>query len=160
MTVAPVDDQALGAILRGQPPDLLARWAPDTTGCCYVRLCQAVLSATERPRVLSGAVRASSRDSERQAVDALIELQAEIKFVRLRHLGPAIGRLRERHSLNLFAGEALAAANHLGADVFLSAPPLRLEHGLAVEGRTRARLPVTAGHARHGPCAAIVNVRS
>ncbi len=34
------------------------------------------------------------------------EVPAEIELVSLRRLGPAIGRLRERHSLNLLAGEA------------------------------------------------------
>ncbi len=41
--------------------------------------------------------------------------------------GRPYGRLRERNLLNPLAGEALAAANHLGADVVLSAPSPRLE---------------------------------
>lgn len=45
-----VDDQWLGAILRGEPPPM-----PDddvfTTGYWYVRLCQAVLNAGDRTGV-------------------------------------------------------------------------------------------------------------
>ncbi len=112
-----------------------------TSGCWYVRLCQAVLSAAGRPGVLSGPFEHLPDARRRQAVDALIELPAEIELVSLRLLAPAIGRLRDRHSLNLLAGEAVAAANHLGADVFLSAPSPTLERALAAEKRTWTRLP-------------------
>ena len=141
MTVALIDDQALGAVLRGEAPAPLAGRALATTGCWYVRLCQAVLSATERPGVLSGPFEELPEAHRSRAFDALVELPVQIDLVSLRHLGPAIGRLRQRHSLNLLAGEAVAAANHLDADVFLSAPSPMLEKALAIEGRTWARLP-------------------
>lgn len=141
MTVALIDDQALGAVLRGEVPAPLAGLVLATTGCWYVRLCQAVLSASERPGVLSGAFGELPEAHRSRAVDALVELPLEIELLSLRHLGPAIGRLRQRHSLNLLAGEAVAAANQLGADVFLSTPSPMLEKALAVEGRTWARLP-------------------
>ncbi len=141
MTVALIDDQALGAVLHGETLSLLAGRALATTGCWYVRLCQAVLAATGRPGVLSGPFEQLPEARRRQAVEALIELPAEVELLSLRHLGPAIGRLRQRHSLNLLAGEALAAANHLGADVFLSAPSPNLEQALMAEGRRWTRLP-------------------
>lgn len=141
MTVALIDDQALGAVLRGEPPGPLAGRALATTGGWYVRLCQAVLSATERPGVLSRPFEELPEAHRRRAVDALIELPVQIQLLSLRDLGPAIGRLRQRHSLNMLAGEAVAAANRLGADVFLSAPSPMLENALVIEGRTWARLP-------------------
>jgi hypothetical protein len=141
VTVALVDDQALGAVLRGEVPSLLTGRSLATTGCWYVRLCQAVLAATGRPGVLSGPFEQLPEARRRQAVEALIELPAEVELLSLRHLGPAIGRLRQRHPLNLLAGEAVAAANHLGADVFLSAPSPNLEQALEAEGRGWTRLP-------------------
>lgn len=141
MNVALVDDQALSAILRGEAPAVLARRSIATTGCWYVRLCQAVLAATARPGVLYGSFERLPEPQRRRAVEALIELPTEIDLVSLRLLGPVIGRLRHQHSLNLLAGEAVAAANHLDADVFLSAPSPLLEQALAVEGRTWSRLP-------------------
>ncbi len=140
MTVALLDDQALGAVLRDERPAPLAGRDLATTGCWYVRLCQAVLTASERAGVLSRPFEELPEAHRCRAVDALVELPAHIELVSLRHLGPAIGRLRARHSLNLLAGEAVAAANHLGADVFLSAPSPRLEEALAGEGRSWARL--------------------
>jgi len=105
-----------------------------------VRLCQAVLSVSERPGVLWRPFEELLEAHRHQAVEALVALPVQIELVSLRHLGPAIGGLRERHSLNLLAGEAVAAAKHLDADVFLSAPSPMLEQALAVEGRTWARL--------------------
>ncbi|MGH9152458.1 MAG: hypothetical protein ACRD03_08695 [Acidimicrobiales bacterium] len=140
MTVALIDDEVLGAVLRGERPAVLAGHDLATTGCWYVRLCQAVLSASERTGVLSRPFEGLPEAHRRRAFDALVELPSHIELLSLRHLGPAIGRLRERHSLNLLAGEAVAAANHLGADVVLSAPAPRLEEALAAEGRPWARL--------------------
>ena len=100
-----------------------------------------MLSATERPGVLSRPFEELPEAHRRRAVVALVELPRHIELLSLRDLGPAIGRLRQRHSLNLLAGEAVAAANHLDADVFLSAPSPMLENALAIDGRTWARLP-------------------
>jgi len=76
-----------------------------------------------------------------RAINSLIELPDEIELLSLRHLGPVIGRLRSRHSLNLLAAEALAAATALEADVFLSAPSPKLEVAIVAEGRRWNRLP-------------------
>jgi len=129
-----VDDRVLSGLLRGEPPPL-----PEepvyTTGCWYVRLCQATLSSTVSgtlsgtfaelpPRLLPG------------ALFSLLELPDEIGLLSLRTLAPLIGQLRTRHRrLNLLSVEALAAALYLHADVYLltSSPPL--QEALAAEGR-------------------------
>jgi hypothetical protein len=129
-----VDDQLLGEILRGNAPP-----RPDaeifTTGYWYVRLCQAVLSASERTGVLSAPFESLPAEARARAVQALLELPDRIGLLSLRHLGPLIGRLRQRHNLNILGMEALAAATRLEADVFLSAPSPRLEGALQAEGR-------------------------
>lgn len=63
-----------------------------------------------------------------------MELPQSVGLVSLRDLAPRIGSLRNEHSLNLLGIEALAAAKHLGADVFLSARSPRLEASLQREG--------------------------
>lgn len=128
-----VDDQLLSAVLRGtEPPD------PDgevfTTGHWYVRLCMAVLSAGDRTGVLSGPFAALAAGDRERATRSLIELPDSIGLLSLRVLAPTIGRLRPRHELNILGMEALAAAEHLRADVYLSAPSPRLEAALEAEG--------------------------
>lgn len=128
-----VDDQLLSELLRGgQPP------RPDeavyTTGYWYVRLCQAVLGASERTGALSQPFAGQPVSIREQAVRKLLELPDEIGLVSLRTLGPLIARHRGCHRLNALGSEALAAAAHLGADVFLSAPSPRLADALRAEG--------------------------
>lgn len=129
-----VDDQLLGQILRGGAPP-----TPDaeifTTGCWYVRLCQAVLAAAEPTGVLPAPFEALPPDARARAVQALLELPDTIGLLSLRELGPLIGQLRKRHTLNILGMEALAAATRLEADVFLSAPWPHLERALQAEGR-------------------------
>ena len=69
-----------------------------------------------------------------QAIRKLLELPDEIGLVSLRTLGPLMARHRRRHRLNALGTEALAAAAHLGAGVFLSVPSPRLEDALRAEG--------------------------
>lgn len=134
-----VDDQHLGTILRGHSPtDPEARIF--TTGCWYVRLCQAVLIATARPGKLSGPFLDLPEPARSRAVDALLALPEEIGLVSLRDLGPSIGGLRSRHQLNILSLEALAAAIHLKARVHLSAESPKLVSALEAE-----RLTVTVG---------------
>jgi hypothetical protein len=66
----------------------------------------------------------------------LLELPDEIGLVSLRELAPVIGQLRARHELNILGMEVLAAAVHLQADVYLSAPSPRLEESLRSEARS------------------------
>jgi hypothetical protein len=69
----------------------------------------------------------------------LLELPDQIGLVSLRELAPLIGQLRKRHDLNILGIEILAAAIHLEADVYLSAPSPRLQEALTRESR-RARI--------------------
>jgi len=127
-----VDDRQLGAILRGEH-------APDpeadvfTTGYWYVRLCQAVLAAASRPGKLSGPFVNLPEPTRSRAIDALLVLPVDIGLVSLRDLGPVIGRLRARHQLNILGMEALAAARHLDAHVYLSSTSPKLEAAIAAE---------------------------
>ena len=129
-----VDDQLLGAVLRGSPPPL-----PDdplfTTGYFYVRLCQAVLSSNTAAGVLSSPFTSLSEELRDRATSALLELPEEIGLVSLRELAPVIGWLRARHDLNILGMEVLAAAVYLEADVYLSASSPRLVDALRREGR-------------------------
>ena len=128
-----IDDQILGSLLRGGDPPRPAE-AVYTTGYWYVRLCQAVLSASGRDGALSRSFGGYPRDFRDLAIQRLLELPDEIGMESLRTLAPLMGDLRRRHSLNVLGTEALAAAVHLNADVFLSAPSPRLEQALRVEG--------------------------
>ncbi|MGH9185508.1 MAG: hypothetical protein ACRD0U_06815 [Acidimicrobiales bacterium] len=129
-----VDDQLLGRILRGdEPPKRDAEIF--TTGYWYMRLCQAVLGASDRTGVLSAPFAALRPDARARALRGLLELPDTIGLLSLRELGPLIGQLRERHDLNILGMEALAAATRLEAEVFLSAPSPRLEGALQAEGR-------------------------
>ena len=128
-----VDDQWLGRILRdGQPAELPGDIF--TTGCWYVRLCQAVLRADARPGRLSGPFRDLPEVRREQAIRAVLALPSSIGLLSLRDLAPLMGQLRQHHDLNLLGSEALAAAVHLGASVHLSAPAPRLMDALGQEG--------------------------
>ena len=133
MTVALIDDQLLGQILRGRTPRSLAAKELYTTGYWYVRLCQAVLGANERTGVLSRPFAELAPHLRDKALQAVLDLPEGIGLLSLRQLGPAIAQLRQRHQLNILGMEALAAASHLGAQVFLSAPSPLLESALKTE---------------------------
>ena len=127
-----VDDQILGSLLRGREPPSPGE-PVFTTGYWYVRLCQAVMNASDRIGVLSGPFAAQPPSIRRQAVSRLLELPQDIGLVSLRTLGPLMGGLRRRHRLNLLGTEALAAAIHLQADVFLASESPQLEDALHAE---------------------------
>ena len=134
MTVALIDDQLLGAVLRGQPPRVLAAKELYTTGYWYVRLCQAVLGAQERTGVLSRPFAELPDELRERALAAVLELPPDIGLISLRELGPTIAQLRQHHQLNNLSIEALAAATRLRADVHLSAPSPQLEQALRSAG--------------------------
>jgi hypothetical protein len=133
VTVALIDDQLLGQVLRGRTPKSLVARELYTTGYWYVRLCQAALSANERTGVLSRPFAELSPALRDKALRAVLDLPDNIGMVSLRELGPTIAELRQRHQLNILGIEALAAASLLGAHVFLSAPSPMLESALAAE---------------------------
>ncbi|HPU39572.1 MAG TPA: hypothetical protein PLS63_08360 [Microthrixaceae bacterium] len=130
-----VDDQLLGQILRGaDPPDPTAKVY--TTGYWYVRVCQAVLTASGRPGSLSAPFLGLPAGTRERTIQTLLELPPWIGLLSLRDLGPGIGRLRSEHRLNILGIEALAAAVALEAHVHLSAPSPKLQEALEAEGRT------------------------
>ena len=129
-----VDDRVLSGLLRGVSPP-----HPDesvyTTGCWYVRLCQAALSSP-----ISGALSGSFTELPPRllpgALQTLLELPDDIGLVSLRTLAPLIGQLRTRHrKINLLSVEALAAALYLNADVYLLTPSPPLQEAFFAEGR-------------------------
>ena len=143
MTIALIDDQILGHVLRGRTPRSLAAKDLFTTGHWYVRLCQAVFRSDQRTGLRSRPFADLSTELRERAVNAVLELPAEIGLISLRDLAPSIASLRERHRLNILGVEALAAAGQLGATVFLSAPSPQLESALRDE-----RLKVTIARAK------------
>ena len=142
MTVALIDDQMLGAVLRGQRPRVLASKEIYTTGYWYVRLCQAALGVQERTGVLSGPFVELPEELRQRALAAVLELPDEIGMLSLRELGPTIAALRSRHQLNILSIEALAAAARLNAQVYLSASSPQLEQALrSTNLKVRVRPP-------------------
>ena len=105
-----------------------------TTGYWYVRLCQAVLEASDRTGALATPFARLEPPQNRLAIERLLELPANIGLLSLRDLAPSIGQLRRSHDLNALGRGALAAAVALQADVFLSAPSPRLDAALQNEG--------------------------
>jgi hypothetical protein len=129
-----IDDQLLGSVLRGNSPPR-RRVDVFTTGCWYVRLCQAVLSSDSSTGILSAPFNSLPTPTRDRAIGALMELPDDVGLVSLRELAPIIGQLRNRHDLNILGMEVLAAAVHLKADVYLSAPSPRLQEALIIELR-------------------------
>lgn len=135
MTVALVDDAILGTILRGAPPAEIADGAEVfTTGCWYVRLCQAVLRGDEARGQLSRPFHDQPPGLRERALDAALVLPPTVGLVSMRELGRSMGRLRRSAALNLLGVEALAAAAHLEAVVHLSVPSPPLQRELADRG--------------------------
>jgi hypothetical protein len=130
VTVALIDDQMLGAVLRGERPRALVSKEIYTTGYWYVRLCQAVLGAQERTGALSGPFVELPEELRVRALAAVLELPDKIGLLSLRELGPTIAELRRDHQLNILSIEALAAATRLEAHVYLSASSPQLEKAL------------------------------
>ena len=131
MTIALVDDQILSQILRKRVPRILVSKTIFTTGYWYVRLCQAVLNANDRMGVLSRPLAELPTPLRDRAIQTVLELPDEIGIVSLRDLAPSIAGLRRDHQLNILTIEALAAAIHLDAQVYLSAPSPLLEQALS-----------------------------
>ena len=129
-----VDDRLLVGLLAGGDPPR-PREPVWTTGYWYVRLCRAVVGSTGAAGVLSASFAALPEALRVRALRALLELPAEIGLESLRNLAPLIGQLSRRHRLNALGIEVLAAAVHLEADVYLSAPAPRLEAALRAEDR-------------------------
>ncbi|MCY3952744.1 MAG: hypothetical protein OXG69_09385 [bacterium] len=129
-----VDDRLLVKLLGGGDPPRPSE-AVWTTGYWYVRLCRAVLGSSGPSGVLSTSFADLPEAMHAPALRALLELPERIGLASLRTLAPLIGHLSRRHRLNALGIEVLAAAVHLQADVYLSAPAPRLEEALRAESR-------------------------
>lgn len=136
-----IDDHLVLQVLLGdEPRELRPRGgAVFTTGLWYHRLCRALADQTvtgTMSRMLGGLDDRAAAKVVRRVVD----LPESIGLVSLHTLGWPMGQLvAAGHRLNLLSLEALAAAEHLGAEICLAAvdhnPPLRdaaAERGLAV----------------------------
>jgi hypothetical protein len=131
VTIALIDDQLLSQVLRKRTPRILSSKTLYTSGYWYVRLCQAALNAQHRMGVLSRPFAELPIPLRDRVINTVLELPDEIGLVSLRELGPAIARLRHDHQLNILSIEALAAAIHLDAHVYISAPSPLLESALS-----------------------------
>ena len=129
-----VDDRLLVDLLGGGDPPQPSE-AVWTTGYWYVRLCRAVLGSAGPAGVLSTSFADLPEALHAPALRALLALPDEIGLTSLRTLAPLIGQLSRRHRLNALGIEVLAAAIHLQADVYLSAPSPRLQEALLAEHR-------------------------
>ncbi len=118
-----VDDHLLlRLLLDDEPHDLRPTGAAvATTGLWYHRLCRAVAD----PRVVGALSRALGGVDDQvaeAATRAVVTLPEEIDLISLRALAwPMAERLAAGIRLNLLSLEALAAADHLGADICLAA---------------------------------------
>ena len=114
-----VDDQLLGAHLRGRPVLVDRNEDLFTSGLWYVRLCLAV---TRRAGgALSGPFAALRPERRARAVTSVLTLPDDIGLLSLRQLAPLIGDLAGRHPpMNILTREALAAAVALQATLLMA----------------------------------------
>lgn len=130
-----IDDHLLLRIVLGdEPPSLRPRGAElFTTGLWYHRLCRA-LSDRRVVGAMSAALDAVSTELAQDAIASVVELPEAIGLLSLRTLGwPMADLVASGARLNLLSLEALAAADHLGAEICLAAaddnPPLHERAG-------------------------------
>lgn len=125
-----VDDHLLLRILLDEEPAELRPGGAEvlTTGLWYHRLCRSV-GVRAVTGVLSKALGGSVPSVAAATIEAVINLPESIGLVPLRELaGPMARLVDEGVRLNLMSLEALAAAEHLGAELCLARadmnPPL------------------------------------
>ena len=125
-----VDDHVLlRMLLDDEPIDLRANGAKiSTTGLWYHRLCRALVASTVTG-VYSRSLGSADPLLGERALRAVLELPDTIGLVSLRDVAwPMAALLGSGVRLNLMSLEALAAAQHLGAEICLAAidanPPL------------------------------------
>ena len=117
-----LDDHLLLRVLLGnEPASLRPRGAAlATTGLWYHRLCRALTNefvVGSMSRQLGGLEPAVAQ----AVIGSVIELPDTIELVSLRNLGWPMGRLINADvRLNLLSLEALAASEHLGAEICLA----------------------------------------
>jgi len=138
-TALVIDDHLLlRLILDDEPRSLRPRGAElFTTGLWYHRLCGA-LSDEAVIGAMSSSLVAVTEELAQAAIASVIELPEPIGLLSLRALGwPMAELVSSGTRLNLLSLEALAAADHLGAELCLADindnPPLRqhaAQHGV------------------------------
>lgn len=118
MTVI-VDDQTLAALIRGEQA-----WPEPgcfTTGCWYLRLCQAVVRGAGG--MLSRPFLSLPDDQRARAVRAVLELPDRVDILAWQVIAPVMADQADGpgRGLNLLSREALAAATVLGVEVRMAA---------------------------------------
>jgi hypothetical protein len=113
-----VDDQTLSALLREE-----TGWPDDnvfTTGCWYLRLCQAVVRGAGG--ALSGPLLSLPPSQREKALHAVLELPERTQMLSWRVLAPTMADQLDGpgQGLNLLSREALAAASLLDAEVIMA----------------------------------------
>ncbi len=120
MITALVDDHLLlRRLIAGEIPELDNRTVA-TTGLWYHRLCCA-LTAPSVVGSMSRQLGSLDDDMTRLVINAVVELPPEIELISLRDLGwPMAELVNSGVRLNLLSLEAIAAAEWLGADIWLA----------------------------------------
>lgn len=145
MSVALVDDHLLLRLLLGEVPHIgPKRTTLATTGIWYHRLCRA-LAGPSTVGSLSRQLGEVDASLAAGALGAVLDLPDDIEMVSMRTLGWPMADLVHRGArLNLLSLEALAAARHLRAVIWLSSDddngPLRAaaaDHGITVRTADR-----------------------
>lgn len=117
-----VDDHLLLPVLLGREPAALR---PDggplaTTGLWYHRLCRA-LADTTVTAAMSRRLGEAPAGVAAASVQAVLDLPDAVELVSLRDLAPPMALLvADGVHLNLLSLEAVAAAEHLGAEIVLA----------------------------------------
>ncbi len=119
MSTALLDDHLLLAMLLDEHPDLPGSDIA-TTGLWYHRLARA-LTASRVEGAMSGALGDVDQEVSRSVIEAMSELPDDVQLVSLRTLaGPMARLVADGVRLNLLSLEALAAAEHLDAEICLA----------------------------------------
>lgn len=118
MTKALLDDHLLRDLIAGDVGDglgsVLRGHDPATTNLYLYRLCKSVVSA--RGGTLTGSWPAERR---RELGRALMVLPATVEVVALRLLTYRMAEISDAHRVSTLGAEAVAAAEHLGATLYV-----------------------------------------
>lgn len=113
-----IDDHLLRDVLAGEQGRLLARLVDTnelaTTNLYYVRLCKSVVAARGGKLTGGWAV-----DRRRELGRRLLDLPASILILPMRLIGYRMAELAEAQRVSTLGAEAVAAAEHLGATLWV-----------------------------------------
>jgi hypothetical protein len=116
VTFAVVDDHLLRDVLGGEVDDHLREIIEShelaTTNMYYVRLCRSVVAA-QGGKLTGG----WSPERRRDLGQRLVQLPETIRVLALREIGYRTAELAADRRLSTLGAEAVAAAEHLGADL-------------------------------------------